>query len=151
MCALFKPSLEIFWWGLFEKLFFSTFGSYKYWNWHKNLKKVFEYIGGAVLWIGTFFTVLATFLMISFSEWYETPFIEQFGNFLSFNQYFDYEFFVQSIKIALNFERAEIWGACGPKFSTFMPYLGGFGEGWGGANPGINGSGEAVSLCPGKC
>ena len=40
-------------------------------------------------------------------------------------------------------------------FSNFFPniftLLGWAGEGWGGANPGINGSGEAVSLCPGKC
>ena len=89
--------------------------------------------------------------MISFSEWYETPFIKQFGNSLSLNQYFGIDLFVQSIKIALNFERAELWGASYPKFATFIRYLGGFGEGWGGANPGINGSGGAVSLCPGKC
>ena len=123
MCALFKPRLEIFWWGLFEKWFFSTFGSYKYWIWHKNLKKVFEYIGGAVLWIVTFFTVLATFLMISFSEWYETPFIEQFGNSLSFNQYFVNDF-CSIYKNCLRFWKSWIMRCMWPKVFNIYFILG---------------------------
>ena len=49
MCALFKPSLEIFWLGLFEKLLFSTFGSDKYLLSMKLLEKVNENIGGVII------------------------------------------------------------------------------------------------------
>ena len=49
MCALFKPSLEIFWLGLFEKLFFSTFGSDKYLLSKKLLEKVKKNIGGVII------------------------------------------------------------------------------------------------------
>ena len=60
-------------------------------------------------------------------------------------------FFFQSMKNAIDLQRAELWGVCGSHFPTFIPYLGGLGEGWGDADPSIIGLGETMSLCPGNC
>ena len=55
------------------------------------------------------------------------------------------------MKIGTDLERPEVWGVNRSNFPTFIPYLGGLGEGWGDADPSIIGLGEAMSLCPGNC
>ena len=111
-----------------------------------------KYKGGAKYQRDRFTLNWSIFLMIIHFYNYQKYFL------IFFNEYHVQKVKILTFSIAHSLRKAllfwETWKCVifENSFPTFSPYLGGKGgEEHGDANPGINGSGEAVSLCSGKC